>query len=94
MGLVERAESKITDLKNKTEKQEEITNPQGLVYDFRVEENNGDLNFIEAWRRKFKVRTKCLYYDVGLKYLLVGRNDGFISVNCLDKESRFKRFTQ
>ncbi len=91
LGLVERAESTITDLKNKIEKQEEITNPQGLLYVFRVEENNGDFNFREAWRRKFKVRTKCLYYDVGLKYLLIGRNDGIISVHCLDKESRFKR---
>jgi WD40 repeat protein len=91
MNLIERAESKITDLKNKIEKQEDITNPQGYAYVFRVEQNNGDFNFRETWRRKFKSRTRCIYYDVGEKYLLIGRNDGFISIHSVDKESRFKR---
>jgi WD40 repeat protein len=91
MNLIERAESKITDLKNKIEKQEDITNPQGYAYVFRVEENKGDFNFRETWRRKFKSRTRCLYYDVGEKYLLIGRTDGFISIHSVDKESRFKR---
>jgi len=91
MNLIERAESKITDLKNKIEKQEDITNPQGFVYIYRVEEHNGDFNFRETWRRKFKGRTKCIYYDIGEKLLLIGRTDGFISIHSLDKESRFKR---
>jgi WD40 repeat protein len=91
MNLIDRAESKITDLKNKIEKQEDITNPQGYAYVFRVEQNNGDFNFRETWRRKFKSRTRCIYYDVGEKYLLIGRNDGFISIHSVDKESRFKR---
>ena len=91
MNLIERAESKITDLKNKIEKQEDITNPQGFVYIYRVEEHNGDFNFRETWRRKFKGRTKCIYYDIGGKLLLIGRTDGFISIHSLDKESRFKR---
>ena len=54
LGLVERAESTITNLKNKKEKQEEVTNPKGLVYVFRVEENNGDLNFREACEENLK----------------------------------------
>ena len=91
MNIIERAESKITDLKNKIEKQEEITNPQGFVYVYRVEENNGDFNFKETWRRKFKGRTKCIYYDFEGKLLLIGRTDGFISIHSLDKESKFKR---
>ena len=91
MNIIERAESKITDLKNKIEKQEEITNPQGFVYVYRVEENNGDFNFRETWRRKFKGRTRCIYYDFEEKLLLIGRTDGFISIHSLDKESKFKR---
>ena len=91
MNIIERAESKITDLKNKIEKQEDITNPQGFVYVYRVEEHNGDFNFRETWRRKFKGRTRCIYYDIGEKLLLIGRTDGFISIHSLDKESRFKR---
>ena len=65
MNIIERAESKITDLKNKIEKQDDITNPQGFAYVYRVEENNGEFIFRETWRRKFKARTRCIY-----KYIL------------------------
>ena len=91
MNIIERAESKITDLKNKIEKQEEITNPQGFAYVYRVEENNGDFIFRETWRRKFKGRTRCIAYDPSERYLFIGRTDGFISIHSLDKDSRYKK---
>ena len=92
MNIIERAESTITDLKNRIEKQDEITNPQGYAYIFRVEQNNnGEFNFREIWRRKFKGRTRCLYYDLGERFLIIGRTDGFISIHSLDKESKYKR---
>jgi WD40 repeat protein len=91
MNIIERAESKITDLKNKIEKQDDITNPQGYVYIYKVEENNGEFNFRELWRRKFKGRTRCIYYDIQDKFVIIGRTDGFISVHALDKESKFKK---
>ena len=92
MNIIERAESKITDLKNKIEKQEEITNPQGFVYVYKVEENNnGEFNFRETWRRKFRGRTRCIYYNSEDNYLIIGREDAFISIHSLDKESKYKR---
>jgi hypothetical protein len=91
MNIIERAESKITDLKNKIEKQDEITNPQGFAYVYRVEENNGDFIFRETWRRKFKGRTRCIAYDLSERYLIIGRTDGFISIHSLDKDSRYKK---
>ena len=92
MNIIERAESKITDLKNKIEKQEEITNPQGFVYVYRVEENNnGEYNYRETWRRKFRARTRSIHYNIEDNYLIIGRTDGFISIHSLDKESRFKK---
>jgi WD40 repeat protein len=91
MNIIERAESKITDIKNKIEKQEEITNPQGFVYVYRIEENNGEFNFRETWRRKFKARTRCIYYDIESRFLIIGRTDGIISIHSLDKESKYKR---
>ena len=92
MNLIERAESTITDLKNRIEKQDEITNPQGYAYIYKVEENNnGEFIFREAWRRKFKGRTRCLYYDTAERFLIIGRTDGFISIHSLDKESKYKR---
>ena len=91
MNIIERAESKITDLKNKIEKQDEITNPQGFAYVYRVEENNGDFIFRETWRRKFKGRTRCITYDPSERYLIIGRTDGFISIHSLDKDSRYKK---
>jgi WD40 repeat protein len=91
MNIIERAESKITDLKNKIEKQDDITNPQGFAYVYRVEENNGEFIFRETWRRKFKARTRCIAYDPSERYLFIGRTDGFISIHSLDKESRYKK---
>ena len=91
MNIIERAESKITDIKNKIEKQEEITNPQGFAYVYRVEEHNGEFNFRETWRRKFKGRTRCIYYDTEQRLFIIGRTDGFISIHSLDKESKYKR---
>ena len=91
MNIIERAESTITDIKNKIEKQEEITNPQGFAYIFRIEENNGEFNFREVWRRKFKGRTRCVYYDIETKLFIIGRTDGFISIHSLDKESKYKK---
>ena len=91
MNIIERAESKITDIKNKIEKQEEITNPQGFAYVYRIEENNGEFNFREIWRRKFKGRTRCIYFDNEEKLFIIGRTDGFISIHSLDKESKYKK---
>ena len=92
MNIIERAESKITDLKNKIEKQEEITNPQGFAYVYRVEENNnGEYNYRETWKRKFRARTRSIHYNKEDNYLIIGRTDGFISIHSLDKESRFKK---
>jgi hypothetical protein len=88
MNLIERAESKITGLKSKIEKQEDITNPQGFAYIYRVEENNGEFIFRETWRRKFKERKRCISYDPSERYLIIGRTDGFISIHSLDKDSR------
>ena len=61
-----------------------------LIY--RVEENkNGEFNFRETWRRKFRPRTRCLYYNSEDNYLIIGREDGFISVHSLIKESKYKK---
>ena len=91
MSVIERAESKISDLKNKIGGQEEITNPLGHAYIYYVEENNGEFIFREIWRRKFKPRTRCLFYDMVDNYMIIGRDDGIISVFSLDKKSKYKK---
>ena len=64
--------------KKKIGKQEEITNEQGFLFVFRIEENNWEFNFRETWRRKYKVRTRCKYYDIESRFLIIGRTDRII----------------
>ena len=93
MSVIERAESKISDLKNKIggQGQEEIANPLGHAYIYNVEENNGEFIFREIWRRKFKPRTRCLFYSIEDNYMIIGRDDGCISFFSLDKKSKYKK---
>ena len=92
MSVIERAESTISDLKNKIGKQDDIiANPLGHAYIYNVEENNGEFIFREIWRRKFKPRTRCLFYDEGDNYMIIGRADGIISIFHLDKKSSYKK---
>ena len=93
MSVVERAESAISDLKNKIGKQDDtnITNPLGHAYIYYVDEGNGEFNFREIWRRKFKPRTRCLLYDRDENYMFIGREDGVISIFILDKKSKYKK---
>ena len=77
MNIIEIVESTIADIKNKIEKQEEMTNPQRFVY--------------VVWRRKFKGRTRCIYYDIEAKLFIIGRADSFISKHSLDNESKYKK---
>ena len=92
MSVIERAESTISDLKNKIGKQDDnIANPLGHAYIYYVEENNGEFIFREIWRRKFKPRTRCLFYDEIDNYMIIGRADGIISIFYLDKKSKYKK---
>ena len=92
MSVIERAESTISDLKNKIGKQDDnIANPLGHAYIYYVEENKGEFIFREIWRRKFKPRTRCLLYDQYDNYMMIGRADGIISVFTLDRRSKYKK---
>lgn len=92
MSVIERAESTISDLKNKIGKQDDnIVNPLGHAYIYYVEENNGEYIFREIWRRKFKPRTRCLFYDPYDNYMIIGRADGIMSLFTLDRKSKYKK---
>ena len=92
MSVIERAESKISDLKNKIGKQDDnIANPLGHAYIYYVDEKNGELNFKEIWRRKFKPRTRCLLYDKEDYYMIIGRADGIINIFSFDKKYKYKK---
>ena len=92
MSVIERAESTISDLKNKIGKQDDnIANPLGHAYIYYVEENKGEFIFREIWRRKFKPRTRCLLYVQYDNYMMIGRADGIISVFTLDRRSKYKK---
>ena len=90
MNKIERTESTITDIKDKFENQEEMTN-QGFAYVYRIEQNNGEFNFREVWRRKLKGRAKCIYYNIVAELFIIGRTDSFISIHILDKEFKYKK---
>ena len=92
MSVIERAESTISDLKNKIGKQDDnIANPLGHAYIYHVEENDGEFIFREIWRRKFKPRTRTLFYDKDDNYMFIGREDGIISIFNLDRKSNYKK---
>ena len=92
MSVIERAESTISDLKNKIGKQDDnIVNPLGHAYIYYVQENNGEYIFREIWRRKFKPRTRCLFYDQYDNYMIIGRADGIMSLFTLDRKSKYKK---
>ena len=83
---------KISDLKNKIGKQDDnIANPLGHAYIYYVDEKNGELNFKEIWRRKFKPRTRCLLYDKEDYYMIIGRADGIINIFSFDKKYKYKK---
>ena len=86
LNLIERAESKITDLKNS----KEISNPQGFAYIYSVEESYNTFSFKELWKKRFKGRVKSIYYDRENSLYFIGRTDGYISIYSLNKESNFK----
>lgn len=86
LNYIERAESKIADLKNS----KDISNPQGFAYIYSVEESYNKFSFKEVWKKKFKGRVKSIYYDKDSNLYFIGRTDGFISVYSLDKQSNFK----
>ena len=86
LNLIERAESKITDLKNS----KDISNPQGFAYIYSVEESYNTFSYKEIWKKKFKGRVKSIYYDQQDSLYFIGRTDGYISIYALDKESNFK----
>ena len=86
LNLIERAESKITDLKNS----KEISNPQGFAYIYSVEESYNTFSFKELWKKRFKGRVKSIYFDRENNLYFIGRTDGYISIYTLNKESNFK----
>ena len=92
MSVIEKEKTKISDLKNKIGKQDDnIANPLGHAYIYYVDEKNGELNFKEIWRRKFKPRTRCLLYDKEDYYMIIGRADGIINIFSFDKKYKYKK---
>ena len=91
MSVLEKAESKIYDLTNVIGKQEEITNPQGMVYVYTYQKLNNQFLFNETWRRKFRCRTSSIYYDQPSQNLFIGRVDGYISIHRLDPNSDYTK---